>query len=36
LDKDIVSQCVEVGRKKGELRELLKFLRNDKHADDTD
>ena len=26
LDKDIVSQCVEVGRKKGELIQLLKLL----------
>jgi hypothetical protein len=26
LDKDIVRECVEVGRKKGELMQLLKFL----------
>jgi hypothetical protein len=28
LDKDIVKQCVEVGRKKGELELLLKLLLN--------
>ncbi len=26
LDKDIVRECVEVGRKKGELRLLLQLL----------
>jgi len=29
LDKDIVGQCVEVGKKKGELGLLLNFLKND-------
>jgi predicted transcriptional regulator of viral defense system len=29
LDKETVKQCVEVGRKKSELRFLLKFLEND-------
>jgi hypothetical protein len=28
IDLDIVRQCIEVGRKKGELRLLLKFLEN--------
>jgi predicted transcriptional regulator of viral defense system len=29
LDKDIVRECVEVGRKKRELRLLMRFLEND-------